>query len=160
VADASGEHRIMAAVRAVDWVFFDHAKADQVLRAFERVLRARSQSEAQLAYTAVLDAVAQNQFGWLRDAAAPAAPLLAQVVAETDEWPRWAATEVLITLLSWARPNHEFVDQHGLVVQVADVVRAAVGGIHGTLEAVASGGSDVPTASSARELLDAFTASR
>jgi ribosomal protein S18 acetylase RimI-like enzyme len=143
--DADARDQIVAAVAAVAWSTLDHADPVQVRHAFDRVLDADSPAAAQQAYTAVLDAVAENHSGWLWEAAGPAAPLVAQIVERASGWPQWAAVEVLIELVSWARPDHP---------AMTSAIHRAVRPLHARLAALAA--SDTPVARSARQLIDHF----
>jgi GNAT superfamily N-acetyltransferase len=141
--DADARDRITAAVAAVEWSTLDHADPAQVRHAFDRVLDADGAAVAQQAYTAILDAVAENHSGWLWEAAGPAAPLLARIVERASGWPQWAAVEVLIELVSWARPDHP---------AMTSAIHRAVRPLHATLATLAA--SDTPVARSARQLID------
>lgn len=153
----AGAHtRIRRAVSAVDWELHTGVTG-AVPVAFEWILAADTRPAAEAAYAAMLDAIGHNHSGQLYEPSVPAAPLLVQVVRETEGWSRWAAIEVLIDCLSWVQDDQQFIDHQGTAVHLTHVLQTAVEDLRDGLRTMAvDQRSAVPTAQSARELLRAL----
>src|SRR6185503_4184903 len=100
-------------------------------------------------------AMGNNHAGVLYPAALPAAPLLVRVACDCEGWVRWAALEILIEFTAFGVDREEFVAPSGAVVHAKTAVLAVIRSLLGDLELIAQqDDSAVPTAQSARELLD------
>jgi hypothetical protein len=152
---------VRQAVGAVDWAAYAMApsaewyRPDSVPVAFELLLAASNQQEGRAAYNAMLFAVGNNHAGLLYPAALPAAQLLVRVARECEGWVRWAALEILIEFMAFDVDREQFVAPSGALVHTKKAIIAPIRSLLGDLELIAQDEhSAVPTAQSARELLD------
>jgi hypothetical protein len=90
---------IMPVVRAVDWARYGAADPDEVIAAFESLVAAHTDADAQDAHRAVYDLLINDHSGEVYATAVPAAPLLARVAERYDGVRRAVALSLLCDLM-------------------------------------------------------------
>jgi hypothetical protein len=141
-----------AQVTATDWARFDSANPVEAEHAFNLLVQAMTEADAQAAYDAVLDVLAHNHSGQIRTCAVPAAPILAKIAASFAGLPRRAALAILVDLVSWSTAGS--TDS----AQIGQALRSAAGSLAPLLDELAAGRQNKATPRLARDLLKVLNA--
>jgi hypothetical protein len=135
---------ILLAAQAVDWERYGVHDRAEVVDALGSLVHAPSPADVQAAHGTLFDVLIHNHSGEVRDAAVPAAPLLARV-AELNVGPsRSAALDLLCDLLRWSRPDRAGSETvHGVIRSaVRDLIpllrQLSVGRLNKTIPTVAN----------------------
>jgi hypothetical protein len=138
---------ILLAAQTIDWGRYGVHDPAEIIDALACLMRAPSPADVQAAHDILFDVLVHNHSGEVRDAAVPAAPLLARV-AELNVGPaRSAALDLLCDLLRWSRPDRAGSEK------IHDVIRSAVRDLTPLLHQLSAGRLNKTIPTVANELL-------
>lgn len=143
----STAEEIVQAAQAIDWRSHGVRDSAEIVDALVSLVHAPSPADVQAAHDVLSDILVHNHSGEVKDAAVPAAPLLARVADLNIGPSRSAALELLRDLLCWSRPDHASGEK------IHDAIRSAVHDLIPLLRQLSAGRLNKPIPAVAYELL-------